>query len=378
MTTRDELELLRAVRDAVPPPSADARSDARDRVLAAARAASTATVVREPESEHTTDRVVRPLALDAPPRRPRRALVLAAAAVAALVAAGIAWQALGPRPVPAPLIDEGRDESAPLTPLPVERTDAVDVTGEGTPGVDGVAVVRPTEAGPWPVVVLLGGYRTGNVEDLATAVAEQGAVVHLVDVVQEENENGSGRTLSPAVLREIAQRTTCSLRHVTATTATHGGDPEDVVVVTHEASGWTTALALLADAQVVGNGPCTVADDPAVPRAFVALGSFWFCEGVIDCPFLGDEAEALSPLTYVDRRPELAFHVRAPAIGDWGQPAIDRQLIDALQEAGHVADLEVVEGVSGIAALVDVGTPTGDASVDLVLEVVGSSPAQDE
>lgn len=383
MTTLDELDRLRAVRDAVPPPTASTRSAARDRVMTAAHvAAAVSTPVLE---RHRTDRAVgaggREVRLAPVPTaaRPRpRPLALAAAAVATLLTVGLAWQALGPRSAPAPLIDEGREDDAPVPPLPVETLDAVDITGEARADVLGSVVLRPVGPGPWPTAILFGGFHAEQLADVARDVAESGAVVHVVDVVQDVNDNGTPRFFTPAVLREMVQRTTCALRHVTATAQEHGDDPDDVVVVTFAEGGWVTALSLLAGDQLGPEGPCTITAPPAVPRAVVSIGSYWVCEDRIDCPDLGDAATELSPFTYVDRHPETAFWMRAPGIDVYAQPEVEAAFADALRGAGHDVHREVVDGLTGITAFADVDTPAGAASVDLVVDVLRAGVPQDE
>ena len=247
----------------------------------------------------------------------------------------------------------------------VEVTEDLDVTSSRT-----MDVYEPTEAGPWPVVVMWHGQPgdKAGMSPFAAVVAEQGAVVF----------NASYSAATPA---EGMNDTGCSLQLAVESAADFGGDPERVVVL-GTSFGGATALVWGLDSPFRAE-PFTdcVADADSVqvlPDAVVAVASG---TNPRDFPVpawqQADDAvlDALTPILLVGGNPDLqAFFgtqnerppaAGTPTAGPLATPEESIAIHEALLAAGYESTLVALGGTHDTAAHPD--SPEFPRLVDLVV-----------
>lgn len=103
----------------------------------------------------------------------------------------------------------------------------------------------PEKEGEWPAVVFLPGWGETKemMADLATAVAEQGAIVHVIDYPRIDNSmltmsNGRG-------YRQLAELTACAIRFAHSSAADPDGEPEPLILAGASYGGGIAAHAAL-------------------------------------------------------------------------------------------------------------------------------------
>ncbi len=160
------------------------------------------------------------------------------------------------------------------TPLGVEVTEDVryhdDIDGYREPLLD---VYAPTEGGPWPVVLMWHGggggtWDKGQLDLLATLVAEQGAVVMTPTFGVTEQENQlSVPAIDPPYWDVLAQQRACALGFVGERAGDYGGDPTDSIAFGSSGGGAMAARAVYDDNQL--DEGCVVDAEPVVPHTLV-------------------------------------------------------------------------------------------------------------
>ena len=298
-----------------------------------------------------------PVGRAAPPTRRPTALVAAAAVAVAAVAVGVWWWH-GPPVRPAP-------RSA-------EVTTFHDVEYHPTARLD---VVRPAEAGSWPITVLLHGCCGGREDmfQLAHELASRGNVA----VTAGWHTISTGGT-SPEVYEQVA----CAVRFARARGHEYGGDVTDVTVV-----GWSDG-ALLGSAVAMSDddawqGDCEYTGSPR-PDRFVGVAGFYGWSGSDDIAvddgaiaFFGGTPSAV-PEAWAAGNPFrlLGRHRSATMVllvGDDDRLVPDARCFHAaLVEAGHRAALEVLPD-AGHLELIAPRTEAGGTVVDVI--VAAAAPA---
>jgi sugar lactone lactonase YvrE/acetyl esterase/lipase len=218
-------------------------------------------------------------------------------------------------------------------------------------------VYTPSEAGDWPVVVLLHGYDATKeyYAPLSQAIAEQGAVVFtaawptwIADLAARDNGKG---------FREMSEVLSCAIRFARATAPDYGGDPSQVTLVGHsygaDAGAW---VALAGDdldrsweelALIRGGPPpqveCVVSGVSADVDAYVGIGGGYDFAGPLQerDPELWQIADAYAHLGQnVDLRVRLIHGERDSTV----EPEHAVQFNDALVEAGYDTSLTLWDG----------------------------------
>ncbi len=249
----------------------------------------------------------------------------------------------------------------------VELTKDLDVTSSRT-----MDVYEPTGGGPWPTVVMWNGqpesldapnsYRLG-LGSLATAVAEQGAVVF----------NASYGAVTPS---ELVNDIGCSLQLAAESAPDFGGDPERVVVV-GASFGGAAALVWALDSPVRAEQftDCLAAADSVqvLPDAVVAFASGTNPRNLqVEAWQQADDAvlDAATPLLLVGGNPDLHafFATQQGLAGVFALPEDSIAIHDALLAAGYESTLVELPGAHGTAA--DPRTSEFPQLVDLVASAV--------
>lgn len=229
-----------------------------------------------------------------------------------------------------------------------------------------VNVYRPTQEGPWPVVVFVHGFGGSKSDDrLGWGFAENGVVAYLPSVSNE-----------PPHLETI-QNVACAVRYARATSADHGGDPDEIVVVGFSSGAAAGAVAALSgDDHTTG---CVETGVSALPDAFVGY------DGVYDWAHTETPREfhlleqddpetwtAIDPYAHVGENPGLVVRLIHGVDDDleWFEPRpqVSEDLYQALLDAGYDVELTLIEGAghsSGFA-----GVPQFDEMVAQTLAIV--------
>jgi acetyl esterase/lipase len=239
-------------------------------------------------------------------------------------------------------------------------------------------IVRPSDAGPWPVFVLLqGGPSSPGQSDyllpVATAIAQRGAVVMVADWRQAAAFAGG----YPASFQDAA----CAVGVARAVAPRYGGDPGDVTVVGHSLGGWAAAVISLAQAPMSpAPGTCDPTAGSLRPDALVDL------DGATDEPatmedgaayvaafFGGTRAQQPAAYAAADVLDILASHPAGddpiPILLVHGQadttvsPSVSTDLHAALLAAGYANQLLLIPGDHN-AALVSPAVVTAITSLN--------------
>jgi acetyl esterase/lipase len=144
-----------------------------------------------------------------------------------------------------------------------------DVTcGTGTCAVP-LDVLAPTAASGLPTMVLVMGgpapfVERRYMEDLAAALASEGAVVYLIGYRSSATGNPNDDTTNDV---------RCAIRYARATAANYGGDPQQITLVGHSfGSDTVLGMAVTANDEAAG---CLAGGD-ATPQMVVGLAGFHF------------------------------------------------------------------------------------------------------
>jgi len=208
-------------------------------------------------------------------------------------------------------------------------------------------VYQPSGTGPWPIAVLVhgGGWVGGeraDIADLAALLATEGLVVY----------NISYRTIAlggsyPSTFEDIA----CGVRFARATAGEYEGDGSSVALIGYSAGAHLSAVVALAGDEFAGD--CRAEGGSALPDAFVGLAGPYDSDefSPLLIPFFGgsliESGEAWAagnPYSYVDRRTELPIHLLQGTADGTVPQRFTIEFATALETAGHVIDLTVVDG----------------------------------
>jgi len=250
--------------------------------------------------------------------------------------------------------------------LEVRRTGGIDYTGTGS--FRTLDVWAPSEAGEWPVVIVVPGVgqqSKASFTPLARAIAERGAVVFNLAVDD-----------SVPFITAIEQ-TACAVRYARAEAAGYGGDPESITLVGNSMGAPVAAVVALAGDAFPG--PCA-AEGSSVATGFVGYeGAYDYVREadylLVDHRYLEDEDPAMyaaiDPYTHFGENPSLAIHLVHGVDDDslWFDipPGESVSFNDALVAAGHESQLTLVEGASSV----DLMNPDTDAFAAVVEATVG-------
>ena len=217
--------------------------------------------------------------------------------------------------------------------------------GEMTATLD---VYTPSEAGSWPVVVVVHGWGLykSNFEKLARSIASQGAVVYNINV-----------WFSVPFLPSI-ERLACAIRFARATAPDYDGDPNRITIVGHSAGAAAGVVVSLAGDDFKGDY-CVVSDGSALPDAFVGYeGTYEFTTtnygDVIDHTNLKQEnpelLDAINPYSHIGRNPNLQVRLVHGVDDDYAwydiSPEESIALNQALADSGYAVELISVEGAN--------------------------------
>ena len=220
-------------------------------------------------------------------------------------------------------------------------------------------IVRPSDAGSWPVFVLLpGGPASPDRDDyllpVATALAQRGAVVMVAEWRQAADFAGG----YPTSFQDAA----CAVGVARAVARRYGGDPEDVTLVGHSLGGWAASVISLTPGPMrPAPGTCNPTAGSLRPDAFVDL------DGATDEPatmedgaayvaafFGGTRAQQPAAYAAADALDILASHPAGddpiPILLAHGgadtvvSPSVSKGLHAALLAAGYANRLLVIPG----------------------------------
>lgn len=366
---RDDLDLLRDIRDGVAPPDAAVRERARAQLVAAARRRSPSRG-RWSTGPATDPNNAAPLpsveVVTPPAARPRRRLVAGLVAAGLLVgAAGLAQGVLERGVGPPPAISSGeRPIPVPDGPLPLRVDRDLDYTSDPALFAAGLrtTVYAPDAPGPWPLVVLVADEGDGDGDLLgraAASLAERGLVVHVVTTRDHD------RQLTLESIEQEADAVGCALAHARATAGTYDALPERTVLVGQGLSAWASAVFVLRDPRTPDEGPCAVPRPREVPAAFVGVAGDYGCWGFDDCPTTRPD---LRPYRLAGENTQVPILLLAPSHSAQGSPEPEREFASALEDAGHRVELEVFER-SSPSDLHSPGSPAARAVADHIVRL---------
>lgn len=278
-----------------------------------------------------------------------------------------------PRPIvatDAPMPATATQEPA-VSPTPEElEVDVVrDIEYLGSRRLD---VWAPISGNEWPVVVLFhgGGATKGDVQNLAQAVSEHGAVVYNVTWL----ERGEASEFEVDWL-SAAEAGACSVRFARATAAEYGGDGSRLTVVGHSAGGSIGALISLGGDNF--SGDCDLIGESALPMAFVGIdGDYTFQMGSgTFADFLREENpelwDAINPYTYLGSNPGLIVRL----VAGTGAPQVTGRPVPTAEEfeqavIQHGYDVELLVLDVGHSMIVAPGLPGGAQTLEVIVEVI--------
>jgi len=155
-------------------------------------------------------------------------------------------------------------------------------------------VFWPTDAGPWPVIVILPGGPLplggrANYSGFAQMLAGQGAVVYVADY-RSSPEYGGGW---PETFGDVA----CAVRYARATAATYGGDGRRITLVAHSFGGFPGGVVALSP---TGFGSeqttCQTPTGSGSPEAFVGVAGVYTFDAIQETfleEFIGGSRDAV-------------------------------------------------------------------------------------
>lgn len=230
-------------------------------------------------------------------------------------------------------------------------------------------VYRPTEEGPWPVMVMAPGQGANKevAKDIGQRYAEDGAVAYLITMTDD-----------PPFL-ETVEDVACAIRYARATAADYGGDPENVTLVGFSLGASVGAVVGLSGDDHT-NG-CVETDTSALPDAFVGYeGPYdWaHTDYPLDLELLQqDDPEtwaAIDPYAHIGENPDLAvrlIHGVDEGIA-WYEVSheVSEEFQLALQGAGYDVELILLDGARHTAST---GSAPFEAMVEQALTVAESN-----
>jgi acetyl esterase/lipase len=203
-------------------------------------------------------------------------------------------------------------------------------------------IYKPSEAGPWPVVVALhgGGQSKELFNVFSKRIAQLGAVVFTPTW-------RSGEPQGEQITREIIiagwEDAACSLRFAKVKGLDYDGDPERLTVVGY--SGGGTAGSVMALVGDDFDGDCLEGGLSALPDAFIGVDGAY---DLIKCCIPDDlyakgspgDWELIVPYTYLDRQPvhaKIRFYLIVGGTPELVEMA--ETFNDALESAGFTSTL---------------------------------------
>jgi acetyl esterase/lipase len=175
-------------------------------------------------------------------------------------------------------------------------------------------VYKPSEPGPWPIVVALHGGGTSKelFNVFSKRIAQLGVVVFTPTWRSREPQ---GEQITRSIITAGWEDASCALRFARAKGAGFDGDPMRVVLVGY--SGGGTAGSVMALAGDDFDGDCLVSGLSAFPDAFVGVdGAYDLIKCCIPDELYAkgspEDWELMIPYTYLDRQPvhaEIKFHL---------------------------------------------------------------------
>ncbi len=167
-------------------------------------------------------------------------------------------------------------------------------------------VYKPSEPGPWPVVVALhgGGQSKELFNVFSKRIAQLGAVVFTPTWHSSEPQ---GDPLTKEIIIAGDQDAACALRFARHRAKDYGGDPSRLVVVGY--SGGGTAGAVIALAGDEFEGDCLISGYSSIPDAFIGVdGAYDLVECCVPDELYKqgspEDWALIVPYTYLDRQPE--------------------------------------------------------------------------
>lgn len=244
----------------------------------------------------------------------------------------------GLQPAATVLATKPVESRAPEKPLPIVITRDIPYTTK-----QDLDVFTPTEAGPWPVIVILHGM-TGNkhqYESAARAIAEGGAAVF--------NANWRSKPWEAGELA-LMEDSACAVRFARASAADYGGDANRIVLFGHSIAGWSGSVIAMAGDDFEKD--CAVRGISASPDAFVGYGGAYDAgESNPDggASYLREENPQLwkriYPYELIGRNSTTRFHL---VVGERDKQFISvaQRFHDALKEAGYEVSLTILAGAN--------------------------------
>jgi len=253
----------------------------------------------------------------------------------------------------------------------VRRTPGIDYTGTGS--FRRMDIWAPTAPGEWPSVVVVPGVgqqSKASFQPLAQTIAEQGAVVFVIDIDD-----------SVPFITAI-QQAACAVRYADAHTAEYGGDPGNIVIVGNSMGASVASVVALAGDSFPG--PCAVEGGSAHVEAFVGFeGAYDYVREsdylMVDHRYLEDEDPelyaAIDPYTHLDDNPDLAVRLIHGVDDDvlWYDvpPGESVAFGEALSEHGCPCDVTLLEGSAAV-DLMRADSEAFDAVVEATMEVAAA------
>lgn len=198
---------------------------------------------------------------------------------------------------------------------------------EGGKGSSLLDVYAPTEAGPWPVVVMLhgGGETKDGYEGWATKAAKRGAVVFVPTWSRMNNDVGA--TITPRELR--AALTTAigdiaaAVRFARGTAAGYGGDPERLTLFGHSFGAMGATMEAFSGAPASTSG--LEGAGSTIPESLVVFDPDYLLASFSDDFLTNDPGlmHVFTPWDHLGRRVDFPITMLDAASPELGRDASD-------------------------------------------------------
>lgn len=241
---------------------------------------------------------------------------------------------------------------------------------EGGKGSSLLDVYAPTEAGPWPVVVMLhgGGEIKDGYEGWATKAAKRGAVVFVPTWSRMNNDVAA--TPTP---REVRARLVTAISDIAAavrfargTATSYGGDPEHLTLFGHSFGAMGATMEAFSGAPASASG--LEGAGSTIPESLVVFDPDYLLASFSDDFLINDPGlmHVFAPWDYLDR------HVDFPiTMLDSVTPEMSRDASDVWVEGSWLAvrdpSGELRRGLEQLGAF-EVGTNLNGAGMQLAAE----------
>ena len=209
-------------------------------------------------------------------------------------------------------------------------------------------VYKPSEPGPWPVVVALhgGGQNKDLFNVFSKRIAELGAVVFTPSWRGSEPQ---GEQITRELIIGGWEDAACSIRFARANASEYGGDPGRIVIVGYSGGGTSGAVMALAGDDF--DGDCLVSGFSSFPDTFVGVdGAYDIVKCCIPESLYAkaspEDWELIVPYTYIDRQPirsDVKFHLIVGGTAELVEMAETFNM--KLMAAGYEAKLTQFPGV---------------------------------